>query len=80
MVPEYGAHREGKLVRAGADTRLTGMTKLSAHPARPVTKAVIPAAGLGTIPPGDQGDAKEMLPIVDKPAISMSSRPPPRAR
>lgn len=37
---------------------------------RPVTKAVIPAAGLGTrFLPATKATPKEMLPIVDKPAI-----------
>src|SRR5881398_3141897 len=36
----------------------------------PVTKAVIPAAGLGTrFLPATKATPKEMLPIVDKPAI-----------
>ena len=35
-----------------------------------VTKAVIPAAGLGTrVLPATKSMPKEMLPIVDKPAI-----------
>ena len=39
-------------------------------PARPVTKAVIPAAGLGTrFLPATKATPKEMLPVVDKPAI-----------
>ena len=38
--------------------------------ARPVTKAVIPAAGLGTrFLPATKAMAKEMLPVVDKPLI-----------
>lgn len=38
--------------------------------ARPVTKAVIPAAGLGTrFLPATKATPKEMLPVVDKPAI-----------
>lgn len=37
---------------------------------RPVTKAVIPAAGLGTrFLPATKAQPKEMLPLVDKPAI-----------
>ena len=37
---------------------------------RAVTKAVIPAAGLGTrFLPATKSQPKEMLPIVDKPAI-----------
>ena len=37
---------------------------------RKVTKAVIPAAGLGTrVLPATKAMPKEMLPIVDKPAI-----------
>jgi UTP--glucose-1-phosphate uridylyltransferase len=40
------------------------------QPARPVTKAVIPAAGLGTrFLPATKATPKEMLPVVDKPAI-----------
>lgn len=35
-----------------------------------VTKAIIPAAGLGTrVLPASKSIPKEMLPIVDKPAI-----------
>lgn len=42
---------------------------MSEHPA-PVTKAVIPAAGLGTrFLPATKAIPKEMLPVVDKPAI-----------
>src|SRR3954467_62370 len=38
--------------------------------AQPITKAVIPAAGLGTrFLPATKTMPKEMLPIVDKPAI-----------
>ncbi|HLI37104.1 MAG TPA: sugar phosphate nucleotidyltransferase, partial [Streptosporangiaceae bacterium] len=38
--------------------------------ARAVTKAVIPAAGLGTrFLPATKATPKEMLPVVDKPAI-----------
>ena len=37
---------------------------------KPVRKAVIPAAGLGTrFLPATKATAKEMLPIVDKPTI-----------
>ncbi|MET9545674.1 UTP--glucose-1-phosphate uridylyltransferase GalU [Streptomyces sp. NPDC006627] len=41
------------------------------HPPRPrITKAVIPAAGLGTrFLPATKATPKEMLPVVDKPAI-----------
>src|SRR5437588_6826474 len=39
-------------------------------PSRPVTKAVIPAAGLGTrFLPASKSQPKEMIPVVDKPAI-----------
>src|SRR5438105_8119672 len=39
-------------------------------PSRPVTKAVIPAAGLGTrFLPASKSQPKEMSPVVDKPAI-----------
>src|SRR5215207_1572081 len=39
-------------------------------PGAPVTKAVIPAAGLGTrFLPATKASPKEMLPVVDKPAI-----------
>jgi UTP--glucose-1-phosphate uridylyltransferase len=42
---------------------------MSTHP-RPVRKAVIPAAGLGTrFLPATKAQPKEMLPVVDKPAI-----------
>ena len=41
-----------------------------ASPARRVSKAVIPAAGLGTrFLPATKASPKEMLPVVDKPAI-----------
>ena len=40
-----------------------------------VTKAVIPAAGLGTrVLPATKSMPKEMLPIVDKPAIQYITR------
>ena len=40
------------------------------HPAPRVRKAIIPAAGLGTrFLPATKAQPKEMLPIVDKPAI-----------
>ncbi|WP_211301224.1 UTP--glucose-1-phosphate uridylyltransferase GalU [Murinocardiopsis flavida] len=40
------------------------------RPGSPVTKAVVPAAGLGTrFLPATKATPKEMLPIVDKPAI-----------
>ena len=43
---------------------------MRSQPARPVTKAVIPAAGLGTrFLPATKATPKEMLPVVDKPAI-----------
>ena len=39
-----------------------------------VTKAIIPAAGLGTrVLPASKSIPKEMLPIVDKPAIQYLS-------
>jgi UTP--glucose-1-phosphate uridylyltransferase len=39
---------------------------------RPVTKAVVPAAGLGTrFLPATKATPKEMLPVVDKPAIQL---------
>jgi len=39
-------------------------------PSAPVTKAVIPAAGLGTrFLPASKAQPKEMIPVVDKPAI-----------
>ena len=45
---------------------LIGMTKVS----KSVTKAVIPAAGLGTrFLPATKATPKEMLPVVDRPAI-----------
>lgn len=41
-----------------------------AHTPAPLTKAVIPAAGLGTrFLPATKAQPKEMLPVVDKPAI-----------
>ncbi|MEU9128235.1 UTP--glucose-1-phosphate uridylyltransferase GalU [Kitasatospora sp. NPDC048540] len=44
------------------------MTQTNARP--PVTKAVVPAAGLGTrFLPATKATPKEMLPVVDKPAI-----------
>src|SRR6476469_2932205 len=43
---------------------------MSSENARPVTKTVIPAAGLGTrFLPATKATPKEMLPVVDKPAI-----------
>ena len=40
-----------------------------------LTKAVIPAAGLGTrFLPATKATPKEMLPVVDTPAIQMSCR------
>lgn len=43
---------------------------MTASPSRSVTKAVIPAAGLGTrFLPATKATPKEMLPVVDKPAI-----------
>ena len=43
---------------------------MGAMPQREVTKAVIPAAGLGTrFLPATKAQPKEMLPVVDKPAI-----------
>src|SRR3954463_13755802 len=43
---------------------------MASSPARAVTKAVIPAAGLGTrFLPATKATPKEMLPVVDKPAI-----------
>jgi len=43
---------------------------VTTDPPRPVRKAVIPAAGLGTrFLPATKAQAKEMLPVVDKPAI-----------
>jgi UTP--glucose-1-phosphate uridylyltransferase len=46
---------------------VSGMTQ--SHPPR-ITKAVIPAAGLGTrFLPATKATPKEMLPVVDKPAI-----------
>ena len=42
----------------------------STAPSRPVTKAVVPVAGLGTrFLPATKATPKEMLPVVDKPAI-----------
>ena len=42
----------------------------TAATAKHVTKAVIPAAGLGTrFLPATKATPKEMLPVVDKPAI-----------
>ncbi len=46
------------------------MTHASTESSAPVTKAVIPAAGLGTrFLPATKAIPKEMLPVVDKPAI-----------
>lgn len=43
---------------------------VTSDPAKPVRKAVIPAAGLGTrFLPATKATPKEMLPVVDKPAI-----------
>ena len=42
----------------------------STAPSRPVTKAVVTVAGLGTrFLPATKATPKEMLPVVDKPAI-----------
>lgn len=52
------------------DIRLARMTEAQGAQNRTVTKAVIPAAGLGTrFLPATKAMPKEMLPIVDKPAI-----------
>ena len=46
------------------------MANLDTNSPTPVTKAVIPAAGLGTrFLPATKAQPKEMLPVVDKPAI-----------
>ena len=46
------------------------MATLDSNSPQPVTKAVIPAAGLGTrFLPATKAQPKEMLPVVDKPAI-----------
>lgn len=46
------------------------MATLDSNSPTPVTKAVIPAAGLGTrFLPATKAQPKEMLPVVDKPAI-----------
>jgi UTP--glucose-1-phosphate uridylyltransferase len=48
----------------------TAPTEPAVGPSRRVTKAVIPAAGLGTrFLPATKATPKEMLPVVDKPAI-----------
>ena len=50
---------------------MTSTQPVSSAPTRgTVTKAVIPAAGLGTrFLPATKATPKEMLPVVDKPAI-----------
>lgn len=46
------------------------MTPHTSHPTHGVRKAVVPAAGLGTrFLPATKATPKEMLPVVDKPAI-----------
>ncbi|AYN34798.1 UTP--glucose-1-phosphate uridylyltransferase [Streptomyces albus] len=46
------------------------MADMTEHPHTRITKAVIPAAGLGTrFLPATKATPKEMLPVVDKPAI-----------
>ena len=46
------------------------MAQHPTDPKRPIVKAVIPAAGLGTrFLPATKAQPKEMLPVVDKPAI-----------
>lgn len=48
------------------------MTTAPTDDLRPVTKVVIPAAGLGTrFLPATKSTPKEMLPVVDKPAIQL---------
>src|SRR5882757_2883130 len=60
-MPEVGPD-----LRQRAST-VIGMTKARA---RQITKAVIPVAGLGTrFLPATKAIPKEMLPVVDKPAI-----------
>src|SRR5215468_5900594 len=56
---------------ATASTATAGMASAAGNGGRPaVTKAVVPAAGLGTrFLPATKATPKEMLPIVDKPAI-----------
>src|SRR5262252_3345886 len=56
---------------ATASTATAGMASAAGNGGRPsVTKAVIPAAGLGTrFLPATKATPKEMLPVVDKPAI-----------
>jgi UTP--glucose-1-phosphate uridylyltransferase len=45
---------------------------------RRITKAVFPVAGLGTrFLPATKASPKEMLPVVDKPLISMRWKRPP---
>jgi UTP--glucose-1-phosphate uridylyltransferase len=54
------------MFRTFTPVRVLGMTE--SHPT--ITKAVIPAAGLGTrFLPATKATPKEMLPVVDKPAI-----------
>ncbi|MFG2133374.1 UTP--glucose-1-phosphate uridylyltransferase GalU [Streptomyces sp. NPDC048751] len=51
-------------------TPRSSSTPPSARPVRAVRKAVVPAAGLGTrFLPATKATPKEMLPVVDKPAI-----------
>ena len=51
-------------------SRAAGLGRVSTMTQRSVTKAVIPAAGLGTrFLPATKAQPKEMLPVVDKPAI-----------
>jgi UTP--glucose-1-phosphate uridylyltransferase len=55
--------------RAAIDDENEGMTSTS-HGMRPVRKVVIPAAGLGTrFLPATKAQPKEMLPLIDRPAI-----------
>src|SRR4249920_815067 len=56
---------------ATASTAAAGLAAAAGNGGRPaLTKAVIPAAGLGTrFLPATKATPKEMLPVVDKPAI-----------
>src|SRR5579859_5058804 len=59
------ARRRGRSIGKKHSSRVIGMAR---YPT--VTKAVIPAAGLGTrFLPATKSSPKEMLPVVDKPAI-----------
>ena len=71
VVPDVEARRGPARGCAAPSPRVVQSERLGFHMAdQKVTKAVIPAAGLGTrFLPATKATPKEMLPVVDKPAI-----------